>query len=178
MRTKTSCLKRIYQALGGTQEVVPHEETVCDFLHKIGDCIGSFVDKVDNVINDVDDLADKVETMNNYTTEEVQIGKWINGKPIYRKVIQSTVENVQTDLNALGADRVINFFGEALSNYGNWFLIPCKNPASIDYENADHYTIAIIQSNTAARNFQITFGDYYNSENAVNIIIEYTKKEV
>lgn len=162
--TKTECLKRIYNALGGIDDVIPHDDTVCDLLHKIGDCIGDFVEEV--------------ETMHDYTTEEVKIGKWIDGKPVYRKVIQSTVEKIQDDLNALGADRVVNFFGEALSNYGNWFLIPCKNPASIDYGNADHYTIAIIQSNLAARNFQITFGDYYNAGNAVNVIIEYTKKGV
>lgn len=112
-----------------------------------------------------------------YSTDETEIGSWIDDKPIYRKVIQSTVENIQNELNALGADRVISFFGEALSNYGNWFLIPCKNPASIDYGNADNYTIAIMQSNLAHREFQIQFGAYYNAENAVNVIIEYTKKE-
>jgi len=117
------------------------------------------------------------DSITKYSTDETQIGTWIDGKPIYRKVIQSTVGNIQDELNALGIDRVTYFFGEALSNYGNWFLIPCKNPASIDYGNADHYTISIIQSNTAARNFQITFGDYYDSGNAANIIVEYTKKE-
>ena len=162
--TKTECLKKIYEVLGGTDDVISHNDTVCDLLHKIGECIGDF--------------AKEVEAMHNYTNEEVVIGTWKDGRPIYRKVIESTVGNIQDDLNALGADRVINFFGEALSNYGNWFLIPCKNPASIDYGNADHYTISIIQSNLAARNFQITFGDYYNAENAVNVIIEYTKKAV
>lgn len=112
-----------------------------------------------------------------YSSEETAIGKWIDGKTVYRKVLQSTVGTIQDDLNSLGVDQVVNFFGEALSNYGNWFLIPCKNPATIDYGNADYYTIAIMQSNYSHRNFQITFGDYYNAANAVNVIIEYTKKE-
>mgnify|MGYP003307690179 CR=1 FL=1 len=38
--TKTDCLKRIYNALGGTDEVIPHDDTVCDLLHKLGDIIG------------------------------------------------------------------------------------------------------------------------------------------
>lgn len=100
------------------------------------------------------------------------------GKTIYRKVLQSTVANVQDDLNALNADQVVSFFGEALSDYGNWFLIPCKNPSSIDAQNGDKYTTSIIQSNYSHRQFQLTFGDYYGETNAVNIIIEYTKKEV
>lgn len=169
--TKVKCLKRIYQALGGTDAIDPKVATVCDVLHKIGNVVGNLTGKVD-------DISEEVETMHTYTTNETEIGTWIDGKPIYRKVIQSTVANVQDELNALGADRVVYFFGEALSNYGNWFLIPCKNPASIDYGNADNYTIAIIQSNLAARNFQITFGDYYDDNNKVNIIIEYTKKAV
>lgn len=39
--TKTECLKRIYNALGGTDDVIPHEDTVCEMLHKIGDIIGA-----------------------------------------------------------------------------------------------------------------------------------------
>ena len=33
----------------------------------------------------------------NYTTEEIIIGKWINGKPLYRKVFTDTMPQVQTD---------------------------------------------------------------------------------
>lgn len=185
MMTKVKCLKRIYQKLGGQDSIDPKNATVCNVLHKIGDVIDNFTGKVEDIVeevediaNEVDAIAEKVEAINTYTTDEVEIGTWIDGKKIYRKVIQSTVANVQNDLNALSADRVINFFGEALSNYGNWFLIPCKNPASIDYGNADNYTIAIMQSNLAHREFQIQFGSYYDDGNAVNIIIEYTKKVV
>lgn len=158
--TKVDCLTKIYESLGG-EDSIRCDASVCCVLDKIAEIIPSVIEP---------------PPLPKYTMDETIVATWIDGKPIYRKVIQSTVEKVQDDLNALGADRVTNFFGEALSNYGNWFLIPCKNPASIDYGNADHYTIAIIQSNQAARNFQITFGDYYNSSNAVNIIIEYTKK--
>lgn len=154
--TKVYCLEKIYKALGGTDSI-RCDASVCCVLDKIAEKIGSVIKP-------------------KYTTDETVVATWVDGKPIYRKVIQSTVGNIQNELNALNADRVVYFFGEALSNYGNWFLIPCKNTATIDYGNADHYTISVIQSNLAARNFQITFGDYYNAENKANIIIEYTKK--
>lgn len=111
-----------------------------------------------------------------YSTDEKAVGKWINGKKIYRKVIDSTVGELQNDLNAVGIDYVVNMFGMALSNYGSWFPIPCKNIATVDFNNADHYTITILQSNLAARNFQINFGDYYASTNKAYIVVEYTKK--
>lgn len=38
--TKVDCLKRIYQAVGGTDDIISHDETICELLHKIGDCIG------------------------------------------------------------------------------------------------------------------------------------------
>ena len=111
-----------------------------------------------------------------YSTDEKVVGKWIDGKNIYRKVIISTVGEIQNDLNDLGADQVVSFYGEAETNYQSWFPIPCKNHVSIDYNNADNYTISILQSAKAQRNFQITFGNYYNSGNGAKIIIEYTKK--
>ena len=113
-----------------------------------------------------------------FTKGEIEVGKWIDGKTIYKSVIDSTVGELQNDLNAIGIDYVVDMYGMALSNYGNWFPIPCKNIASIDYNDADHYTISILQSNLSARNFQITFGDYYATTNKAYIVVEYTKKGV
>lgn len=38
--------------------------------------------------------AAKVVEMNSYSTEETIIGKWIDGKPIYRKVINTSAKNL------------------------------------------------------------------------------------
>lgn len=111
-----------------------------------------------------------------YSTDETEVGEWIDGKKVYRKVIISTVGELQNDLNAVGIDYILSMYGMAVSNYGSWFPIPCKNIATVDYSNADHYTITILQSNLAARNFQINFGDYYASGNDAYLVVEYTKK--
>lgn len=111
-----------------------------------------------------------------YSADETEIGTWIDGKKVYRKVIMSTVGELQNDLNAVGIDYVVDMYGMAVSNYGSWFPIPCKNIASVDYNNADHYTITLLQSNLAARNFQFNFGDYYAATNAAYLIVQYTKK--
>ena len=38
----------------------------------------------------------------NYSTEEQVIGTWIDGKPLYRRVINSTTPNVETDTALTG----------------------------------------------------------------------------
>lgn len=38
--------------------------------------------------------ASKVVEMNSYSTEEIIVGKWIDGKPIYRKVINTSAKNL------------------------------------------------------------------------------------
>lgn len=35
----------------------------------------------------IDEVTESLENSNTYSTEEKVIGKWINGKPLYRKVI-------------------------------------------------------------------------------------------
>ena len=50
----------------------------------------------DNVLNDVKDYVDN---SNSYSTQEVKTGgTWIDGKPIYRKVITHTLSNALTGL--------------------------------------------------------------------------------
>ena len=148
--TKVECLKILCEKLTGSKS---KGETVCEVLHDMGSKCNENV----------------------YSSDEIDTGKvWINGKHIYRKVVNSTVGNIQTDLNALNADTVVSFYGQALSNYGNWFTIP-YNSGLISGGNV--YAIDCIQSNLAHRNFQITFGEYYNAENGAYIVIEYTKKD-
>ena len=48
--------------------------------------------------NKATDWTPAPEDMNNtYSTNEVKIGTWTNGKPLYRKVISSTLPKVETD---------------------------------------------------------------------------------
>ena len=38
-----------------------------------------------------------LENLNNYSTDEIVVGKWIDGKPIYRKVV--TGNSISSDIN-------------------------------------------------------------------------------
>ncbi|MDR7812058.1 hypothetical protein [Lacrimispora sp.] len=61
---------------------------------------------------------------NVYSTEETVCGKWIDGKPIYRKVIsgklaeQSGDGNVFANVPELQIDRVINLYGNMVNKSG------------------------------------------------------------
>ncbi|HCD46245.1 MAG TPA: hypothetical protein DEQ64_21495 [Lachnoclostridium sp.] len=61
---------------------------------------------------------------NVYSTEETVCGKWIDGKPIYRKVITGTLANesgngfVFANVSDLKIDRVINLYGNMIQNNG------------------------------------------------------------
>lgn len=54
-----------------------------------------------------------ITSLKNYSTEEVIIGKWINGKPIYRKVVyvnnlaNNTTKNVPCNIGANVIDQMI-----------------------------------------------------------------------
>lgn len=62
-------------------------------------------------------LDNYLDTINEYSTDEKIIGKWIDGKPIYRKVINSICGNLYTLLNELNIDFLIDTKGNAWSNY-------------------------------------------------------------
>lgn len=109
----------------------------------------------------------------NYSTEETRIGTWIDGKPLYRKVIQTTSPSVLNqwvriyDATELNVEAVCNFYGfmwdetnqaSALINFysgtSTW-----ANSCFWHSENA----IKIIITNPVHRN------------NPTTIVLEYTK---
>jgi len=51
----------------------------------------------DNLKNDGEYLKEYIDNSNTYSTDEVRIGTWIDGKPLYRKVIQSTLPETTAD---------------------------------------------------------------------------------
>ena len=70
-------------------------------------------DNIENAINEVDNKF-------NYSTEEQKIGTWIDGKPLYRKVIifdnfTSASGTKTTDLSSLNIKTIVSAFAN-----GNW----------------------------------------------------------
>lgn len=88
----------------------------------------------------------------NYSTEEQVIGKWIDGKPLYRKVVDlgnlpnNTIKNVAHGLTISNV-RIRNFYG--IASYSTYYLhlpnITSDNTNDVLYINTDNI---VIKTNT------------------------------
>ena len=103
-----------------------------------------------------------------YSTEEQVIGKWISGKPIYRKVFSlnkkvSEGEEISTGCKLDNADILINISMYADDSWGNRWVsdISSGNPIYLTPENYIY-----VGAYSGSRDF------YYNLH---MIIAEYTK---
>lgn len=67
-------------------------------------------------------------------TEEVEIGKYIDDKPIYQKVITSASDIAGLDLSSLNIDKLINLKG-MINDSKNSYYVP------FDYYNSETYRI-------------------------------------
>lgn len=136
---------------------------------------GKFDDEIDSPLQVYDDDGNLVSgSGNTYSTEEQRIGTWIDGKPIYRKVIPF---KFSSSANKLSINHNITNLGYAIKAYG--FI-----PGSVEnrfipqfYYNMDTiYSITIYHISSTTIN--IFYGDYAKNNlntNQCYIIIEYTK---
>jgi hypothetical protein len=117
---------------------------------------------------------------NSYSTEETICGNWIDGKPIYRKVIIGKLaeENgsglLFANVSNLKIDKVINLYGN-MSHKNNSTQIVF--PISYNEPNKLIAAVNMYYSNETgdiSYHFLNCNGLYSGSE--ANVIIEYTKK--
>lgn len=105
-----------------------------------------------------------------YSTKEVKTNKvWIDGKPIYRKVIKDinvTSNMSETISTGLSNVNVINIYGEYhMTDYGIVQTIPYVS-------SNKEYVIEIISMNNGA-NIRYRTASTFNGKS--NIVLEYTK---
>ena len=109
----------------------------------------------------------ELESSNTYsTTGEVRIGKWINNKPIYRKVIQLTTGNTaawnKKEHNVNDIEEFTNIYGH-LKNSAGWTVSGGSTGANNIMVDANNKEVEL----------------YCNASNTFNapaiVIIEYTK---
>lgn len=82
---------------------------------------------------------DYINGLETYSTTEKRVGTWIDGKPLYRKVVSMTVPTTSTNGTAVDGDTTIGSnidvsfveFGYIILNQNKWTL-----PASLD----EYYT--------------------------------------
>lgn len=109
-----------------------------------------------------------VNNINTYSTNEIRIGTWIDGKPVYRKVFTGTLPtgSGENTFNFSGIN-IINFYGEIKSKSGATFLI------NTYYTPIPAYSISGWIDNSG--NLKIDCGSNYNTSSQYEIVIEYTK---
>lgn len=119
----------------------------------------------ENVLNDVKGYVD---SSNSYSTNEVKTGgKWIDGKPIYRKVVDfgalpnATTKNVAHGVNNIGD--ITHIYGVAHS--------PAKMTIPLPYARSTPIILYATQDDVA---IEISNGDYIDFTRS-EITIEYTK---
>lgn len=127
----------------------------------------------DNVINTLNEQR-------SYSTEEVNTGKkWIDGKPIYRKVLTATLQTDEETLNLTISPNMNTLvsMNATLSQYGTNvdFLIPYyyrENNGGVEKV----YTVyCYVQGVGFVVIPQSTDGNYYKAGSVVRAIVEYTK---
>ncbi len=123
--------------------------------------------EVDYDGDDVPTGWEKVDDVPRYSTDEIVCGTWIDGKPIYRKVLTlSSLPNTQTlsiDISSLNVAIVISLVG-----YSNTGLVFNGTRTGVDSAPIDMFV-------DISRN-QIDLITYQDRSNMSGfIIIEYTK---
>lgn len=103
-----------------------------------------------------------------YSTDKVKIGIWTDGSPIYRKVIQTTVGNLDTTLDSLGIKYLLSYYGWIKSNYNNIMTIPVSPIYEAGYRFGMHI-------NTPTNDVVVSIGSYYGTSNNIVLVVEYVE---
>lgn len=119
-------------------------------------------------------------TENVYSTEETVCGTWIDGKPIYRKVLSGHLEInsgnacVFTDVSDLFIERLINLYGNMIDNQGVGHITMQTSYNSAQGINAS--VNMFYKSTTKKIHYHfLNCGGAYSGCTAY-VVLEYTKK--
>ena len=126
------------------------------------------LNEIKNVVNANDDAINEINDKFNYSTSEQRIGTWIDGKPIYRKVIAfGSMPNNSLKSIAHG----ISNLWETIRLYGMAFRTDTKRALTIP----DPEPSAEITCNVTDTVIYITTHNDRSAFNDSFICIEYTK---
>lgn len=100
--------------------------------------------------------CDYVNDLNTYSTTEQAVGTWINGKPLYRKIVSLTSYTTQTiSVFNNSNQRVVKINGCFASTAGVAFMYPdfgANGSFQSTIYMSDYYTLNIV-SNRSLSNF-------------------------
>ena len=118
-------------------------------------------------ITDISMLNSSLAQYTDYSSEEVPIGKWIDGSTIYRKIIQDTTGGTSGTAKKISIgstiSKLINMYGDLVTSSNS--LLPINF-----YLNNTNYIATSIVKNDNTISIQTTF-----TSRPITIILEYLK---
>lgn len=106
-----------------------------------------------------------INNLSNYSTNEVVIGSWIDGKPLYRKVFNTTTPNANTGTIATITNlKKIIFLDGYITNVNQ------QMPMNYTYDSSE-ITALYVEGNNI--NFHTNYSSYMNK--SCIVVCEYTK---
>jgi hypothetical protein len=111
----------------------------------------------------------KLDGLLNYSTTEEVVGTWINGKPLYRRVINIAspqTSNADYDIVANNMDKCVRIYGYAYSSDYGTHPIPQTDSAS-------SFSVVFIKNDNKTLRGRFSLGG--NPPNNVYVVVEYTK---
>lgn len=113
----------------------------------------------------------KIENKFTYSTSEQEVGTWINGKPIYRKVISQNITYYTGDININLNTANIELFTDArvLVDTGTFTSVTYSQPST------SFYIRNFVFRKTANNNTVTVSTNIEGLSGTIYVIIEYTK---
>ena len=115
----------------------------------------------------------EVDDPNVYSTDEVRIGTWIDGKPLYRKVISLTLPNstynsdqVIADLTDLAIDKIIKLEG---------IIYASTTQVITNFAYQGNVQYCSLYYTNSAKTLRYSTNNIQYANVPANIILEYTK---
>ena len=125
----------------------------------------------DNIEDAIEEVRDELSPSTTYTTEEQKIGTWINGKPIYRKVIKQIVNNINgsVDINLGTTDVEVFINGRVLVDTNEYTSIVNSQSTST------YYIRNFVFRKTSSNNTVSVATNMSGISGTIYVILEYTK---
>ncbi len=113
----------------------------------------------------IDNIKNKTDKNFNFSTEEQEIGTWIDGKTLYRKVCHGTGWDNTLIAKINNLSQIVSMKGVIKSIYNQWWNIP-------NYFAELNYCTSIKCDKDEVR---LITGAFFNENSEYFITIEYTK---
>ena len=132
----------------------------------------SFMGMYNNTLGGIQAFGKRID--NTYSTSEIKVGTWIDGKPIYRKVYVYTNKTITGDDVLTGSlisnlDRICFTYLDmkTYASTGNWQIVPKSHPNNMNWNISYYYS--------TSSGFKLEAGSSALGTYDIYLTVEYTK---